>query len=1166
LPVEAFVIPRYSVFISYAHEDNSTEWVSRFREQLRQRLCQALMARAECELWLDDRLSPSEPFPAEIRAAVRSADVLVAITSPSYFKSEWCRRERAAFLERWGKDVDGRIFLIHFLPVPRDHPAWPLELRELTGIPFFQTYPDGFTLPLGENPGELERLYLERMRRVAHAIAGKVDRIDEARRRRPSRTAPKAEARREGGPAVSVEGRVLILAPRDVAHEQQLLLARLQEISPATVDGAEVALAPETFEDLIAGLTPPHGQAVHLVVLVAWSELGVQGEGTGPEGASLIEGSYRVAREQGAAILLYRCLRELSLRPGDPNWQQTILNVTGVDQFFAAFHGAALDDCELHAAYDTTDQLLARFEGDLADLAGRAVARARRNARRQAAELPAPAASELPEVLQRYLQWVVQKHERLELRGIGGTASLASIPLEDVYIALRGVRTSDHERQQSRTLLQAELFSLVRALPEGVSPLDFAQLVEEAEARALIDHPLMPYLTERDRAADPSQLPEVTLSLGEAFRTERWLVVLGDPGSGKTTLLRWLARTLAAFMIPAPRDRERRVEVPAFQVDPAATRDDPRKLDLGPVRLPVLVRVSEFAEALLKARRNGRTLPLVDFLGTHSWQGEAFDPDSAALNLLIRDFLQQGRAVVLLDGMDEVTASSQRDEVVHAIETFITDWINVVEDGRGVRSVGWSAHLLGVPWESGGNQIVITSRIAGYHASPIAGPITHMTVQPMQRRAVEHFCEAWTLAVYRQAYPGDDEVAAADGKREAEGLKAEIFNPRSPQVWELASNPLMITILALIYRKRKGQLPRQRSELYHTALEILIENWRFSEITTEEFIYVLSPLAARIHAVYSTGLIREDEMREIITRELASYRGQPAESPPPRFVREVKSFLRRVREDVGLLSERSTRLFGFLHLTFQEYLAALFLVRDRVGAGQALVDRLDQPRWREPILLALGHVSTNPDWGPAARSKLLRQILDADDPLGDLLPRGPLLVIGALPEMENVPGELVSELLDRLLRAYALSANDEASNALARQIEKAVNIVYNSPHQRQVVANLARLLTASDPGDVDRAMACANLIRANGWRPPELLGPLLRCQPFDDMKWGLPVTEILRGFIASTVPVAPDLTRREGEIQELEARLQAMRDGSRETWLRGSIAALEKNLSELEAA
>ncbi len=66
-------------------------------------------------------------------------------------------------------------------------------------------------------------------------------------------------------------------------------------------------------------------------------------------------------------------------------------------------------------------------------------------------------------------------------------------------------------------------------------------------------------------------------------------------------------------------------------------------------------------------------------------------------------------------------------------------------------------------------------------------------------------------------------------------------------------------------------------------------------------------------------------------------------------------------------------MYGFLHLTFQEYLAAIYLVRDPDSAAAEILRRVNQPRWREVIILALGEVGHS--WPKATRDKLIVDLL-----------------------------------------------------------------------------------------------------------------------------------------------------------------------------------------------
>src|SRR5258708_5929232 len=83
----------------------------------------------------------------------------------------------------------------------------------------------------------------------------------------------------------------------------------------------------------------------------------------------------------------------------------------------------------------------------------------------------------------------------------------------------------------------------------------------------------------------------------------------------------------------------------------------------------------------------------------------------------------------------------------------------------------------------------------------------------------------------------------------ADGLKRAIFDPNQPGVEEIASNPLLVTILASLFLKRENRnLPGTRVELYQTSIEMLIEDWRDAGLSLEEAFFILEPLAAFIHA------------------------------------------------------------------------------------------------------------------------------------------------------------------------------------------------------------------------------------------------------------------------------------------------------------------------------
>ncbi|MES1243930.1 MAG: NACHT domain-containing protein [Acidobacteriota bacterium] len=696
--------------------------------------------------------------------------------------------------------------------------------------------------------------------------------------------------------------------------------------------------------------------------------------------------------------------------------------------------------------------------------------------------MAADAAEEKKTLLDRYLQWLIEQYTELELPALGANTP-SRVPLETVYVALRGDLSSPDERLVSQALLEEEARRLEDlAEVQELSPEQRFRYVYRLVA-LIARNPLPLSIEERDRPHLYRPAEDRIVSLGEAFQRERRMVILGDPGSGKTTLVRWLTLQLARAW-QTKRSLEDRVFVPAHQVDPSAPEGSP-DLDLGPVRVPILVRVASFAAAC----QENSGLALSTYLGRHLGsaqdrkvslaKGEEIDPE--ALNALLLGLLDTGRAVVLIDGLDEIGDHEVRRVVAHKIDQFFDVWLR---------------DSLSLPVRDGGNQMIATSRIVGYKMAPLRQEAAHLTIEPMRAEAIARFCDVWVKAV---PPPGPAEGAEERARQEVEGLKRALADLQERGAGDLSGNPLLLTILALVYRSGQSTFPRQRVKLYETAVRILLDTWRRRArakggkgLEDEEVLAALVPLAAEIHESSAAGVVEEKRLEQILRQHL-----DPA---------EVRPFLALVEEDVGLLAARGRQVYGFLHLTFQEYLAAAALIQDRSRVADELLARLGSPRWREPILMALGRLSSDPD--PASFGELLLGLLAREDPLDALIPRLPLLIVAALPEMVVVPPGVVEKTASRLLAAYANPGRLERFPTLREQIEGAFSWLSGSSHAGAVERVLCAALR--DPSGRDRTPAAARLALACRLYSAEMGEALASALPRDSEAWDWPVDRALR--------------------------------------------------------
>lgn len=136
---------RNHVFISYAHDNNKPVeeggrgWVEQFQGTL-----DAFLGRryGKAKIWRDERLRGNDDFSSEIFAQFPDTALMVAVISPSYLQSKWCRDEASKFCEIAqrppGLVIDNkmRAFKIILEPVPNQDPL-PAPMRDALGFEFY---------------------------------------------------------------------------------------------------------------------------------------------------------------------------------------------------------------------------------------------------------------------------------------------------------------------------------------------------------------------------------------------------------------------------------------------------------------------------------------------------------------------------------------------------------------------------------------------------------------------------------------------------------------------------------------------------------------------------------------------------------------------------------------------------------------------------------------------------------------------------------------------------------------------------------------------------------------------------------------------------------------------------------------------------------------------
>ncbi|MEK7831703.1 MAG: HEAT repeat domain-containing protein, partial [Acidobacteriota bacterium] len=301
------------------------------------------------------------------------------------------------------------------------------------------------------------------------------------------------------------------------------------------------------------------------------------------------------------------------------------------------------------------------------------------------------------------------------------------------------------------------------------------------------------------------------------------------------------------------------------------------------------------------------------------------------------------------------------------------------------------------------------------------------TLLDLEREQIEKFLNGWCPAVERFLSPDtSDEELARRAQAEIDGILKSVDG--NTGVKRLATNPLLLTILALIHHSG-ARLPSRRVELYELATNSLLSDWLAAKgmgsgkhISRADAAQFLWPLAFWMHSERPSGLAYEQEVEE----KLRQFRARDTGKPPdhPEVIAAVDDFMARASRSTGIFVLRAPKQFGFLHLTFQEYFAALELTRSSLQMARRIHEVRHKPRWEEPILLAIASRQSPDDANMLVRTAILAEGELAEQQgfkpseYEDILHRDLFLAARCLADDVPVYPELRQQIVNRLCELY----------------------------------------------------------------------------------------------------------------------------------------------------
>lgn len=419
------------------------------------------------------------------------------------------------------------------------------------------------------------------------------------------------------------------------------------------------------------------------------------------------------------------------------------------------------------------------------------------------------------------------------------------------------------------------------------------------------------------------------LDIQTALKRYTHLVIVGDPGSGKSTFLKYIGLMIS---------RSHLENDPTLALAHLQLR--------GPLPIPILLSLWDLSHWLQKTKKPRQSVEVTDLLDYITYQ---FDSVGVSLGLArVTELLSDGACCVLLDGLDEVPTDQGRAMIVSLVQDFVSKYST--------------------------NRFVVTSRVRAYTGDTILrGTFVRCDIQDLSEGDRRQFLLNWFALLL--SVPRESVTAPGSGSEAAyNSLLGSIED--NDRIKALAVNPLLLTVVAIVHWNRK-RLPDQRVDVYDECIDVLLGQRKDAERAHQSRQVTTLDVSAEEEAVYERSWMRK-RFSEIALHILC---GQDEEVSKfdvvalliDRFLdrgaandevaeKQAEAFLEKQELRSGLLVSRRANSYRFVHLTFQEYLAAWNIAnQDFKELTKLIMPHLRNPRWFETLQLLGGELAKKAD-------------------------------------------------------------------------------------------------------------------------------------------------------------------------------------------------------------